>query len=105
MMEIIENLRSNFAASVDAPIPRLFASGCQGRRAALLVAVLAALISVMGFTGRTPLGRLPDVAWSWSNDSFLISMRLGSAFILPLALAIVGTATLLVRNKGRLYGT
>jgi hypothetical protein len=72
--------------------------------AALLMAASALLISVMGLTGRTPLGRLPDIAWSWSNDSFLISMRLGSAFILPLALAIIGTATLLVRNKGRLYG-
>ncbi|HZR16242.1 MAG TPA: hypothetical protein VFE51_02850 [Verrucomicrobiae bacterium] len=72
--------------------------------AALLMAALAISISVMGLTGRTPLGRLPDVAWSWTNDSFLISMRLGSAFVIPLVLAIVGTATLLVRNKGRLHG-
>ncbi len=70
----------------------------------LFMALAAVLISVMALSGRTPLGRLPDVAWSWSNDSFLISMRLGSAFILPLLLALVGLATLFIRNKKRLYG-
>jgi hypothetical protein len=67
----------------------------------LLVALAAILVGAMGLSGRTPLGRLPDVAWSWSNDSLLISMRLASAFVLPLLLAIVGLATLLIRNRKR----
>jgi hypothetical protein len=68
------------------------------------MALAAVLISVMGLSGRTPIGRLPDIAWSWSSDSFLISMRLRSTFIVPLVLALLGLAVLLVRNKGRLYG-
>jgi hypothetical protein len=71
---------------------------------ALFMGLAAVLISLMGLSGRTPLGRLPDLGWSWSNDSFLISVRLGSTFILPLVLAIVGLAMLLVRKKVRSYG-
>lgn len=67
----------------------------------LLAALAAILVGAMGLSGRTPLGRLPDVAWSWSNDSFLISMRLGSAFVVPLVFAIVGLATLFIRNRKR----
>jgi hypothetical protein len=71
---------------------------------ALFMALAAALISVMGISGRTPFGRLPDIAWSWTNDSFLISVRLGWTFIVPLVLAIVGLAMLLVRKRSGLYG-
>lgn len=59
---------------------------------------VAVLISLMGLTGWTPLGRLPEIGWSWGDDSFLIAMRLGSAFIVPLVLALVGLATLAVRT-------
>src|SRR5689334_22347501 len=64
---------------------------------AVTLDAVAVLVGVMGITGRTPFGRLPEIGWSWSNDSFLISMRLGSAFIVPLVLAMSGLAMLTIR--------
>ena len=52
---------------------------------------VAMIIGFMGFTGWTPFGHLPDVAYSWSNGSFMISMRLGSLYLVPLILAAIGT--------------
>src|SRR4051812_49127641 len=54
--------------------------------------VAALLVSTMGFFGRSPFGSLPDVGYSWSNDSFEIAVRLRSLFSVPLLLAVIGLA-------------
>jgi len=59
---------------------------------------VAIIIGFMGFTGWTPLGHLPDVAYSWSNGSFLVSMRLGSLYIVPLILAAIGMLMAIIRK-------
>ena len=59
---------------------------------------VAIVIGFMGFTGWTPFGHLPDVAYSWSNGSFLVSMRLGSMYIVPLILAAIGMLMAIIRK-------
>jgi hypothetical protein len=73
--------------------PRLF-------RWSLTMAFTAMMVSSTAFTGWTPIGRFSNLAYTWSNDSFQFSIRLGSLYLPPLVLAVPGLV--LLCGKGRL---
>ena len=63
------------------------------------MAIVTLVISLMGLSGWTPVGRLPDIGYTWTNGSFQISLRLGSAFLVPLAVSMIGLVLIPVRMK------
>lgn len=70
-------------------------------RWSLTIAATATVVSSMGFTGWTPIGRFPNLAYTWSNDSFQFSIRLGSLYLLPLAFAVAGLVVAMWNKAAR----
>ena len=65
-----------------------------------LLGFTGAVIGGMGYSSWTPFGYFPEIAYTWSSDTFEFHIRSGWLFVAPLVVGGVA-ALLALRKLGR----